>query len=173
MKQLEIVFTKSKKKFPIFSWLIRLWTGKPYSHVAKGNIVKNWGKAYYQASEGKVNYEYVTFFKKKHIVVKRYILRIPGVLNTKIKEKCYKEAGNNYALMQNIGIALVDILKILGIKIKNPWKKGRNCSELLYLYVLKQMHPELNLDPDTIKPHHIERILEDCCKDITIQKEEY
>ena len=50
---IEIVFTKSKKILPIGSWLIKLWTNKPYSHVARAVDIKNWGKGYYQASEGK------------------------------------------------------------------------------------------------------------------------
>ena len=159
MKELEIVFTKSKLKLPIGSWLIRLWTRKPYSHVARAVQIRDWGKRYYQASEGKVNYEFEKFFHKKHKVVKTFKLQISEELDRSIKKACYEEAGNSYAMMQNIGIVLVDILAAIGIKIKNPWKKGRNCSELLYLKVLKPMFPELNYNPDTIKPHHIEEIL--------------
>ena len=34
MRKISIVFTKSLKKFPIGSWIIRAWTSKEYSHVA-------------------------------------------------------------------------------------------------------------------------------------------
>lgn len=54
---------------------------------------------------------------------------------------------------------MVDITKILGIKATNPWKKGRNCSELIYLKVLVPMFGDLGYNPDTIKPYHIEDIL--------------
>lgn len=159
MKTIEIVFTRSKKKFPIVSWLIMLWTWKPYSHVARGLEVQDWGKSYYQANEGKVNYEYHTSFNKKHKIVKIYRILVPEELDRNIRKACFQEAGANYGIMQNLGIMLVDIAALFGKKINNPWKKGRNCSELLYLKVLKKMYPDLDYNPDTIKPHHIEEIL--------------
>lgn len=161
-KELEIVFTKSKKRFPFFSWLIRLWTRKPYSHVARAIEIRDWGKRYFQASEGKVNYEFEKYFEEKHHIVKKYIIKVPPEMDRAIKYECYLEAGNKYALMQNVGIAVVDIVyKIFKKKINNPWKHGRNCSELLYLNVLKPMFPELTYDPDLIKPHQIDKILEE------------
>lgn len=159
MKELDIVFTKSRRKMPIFSWLIRFWTNKPYSHVSRAVEISDWGKRYFQASEGKVNYEYEKYFLKKHEIVKKYTLLITPELDKKIKEECYREAGNNYGLMQNLGVVLVDICNFFGKKIDNPWKSGRNCSELIYLTVLKQLIPDLEYHPDTVKPHHIEKII--------------
>lgn len=123
-------------------------------------VRRTWGAGFYQASEGKVNYEHENIFFKKHEIVKEYTIEVPDKLELKIREECWKECGNKYGMMQNIGIALVDILKLLGIKTHNPWKQGRNCSELLYITIFKQLHPKLDYDPDTIKPHHIEEILE-------------
>ena len=158
-KEIEIVFTRSKKFLPFFSWGIRLWTWKPYSHVARAVEIRDWGKRFYQASEGKVNYEFEKFFYAKHHVVKKFIIKVPPEMDRQIKHECYKQAGNSYSLMQNVGIILVDIAEKLGLKLKNPWKKGVNCSEILYVNVFKQLFPDLDYDPDTIKPHHIEEIL--------------
>lgn len=160
MRELNIVFSRSKKRFPIFSWLIRLWTRKPYSHVAREVKRQDWGAGYYQASEGKVNYEHEEIFHKKHEIVKCFCVHIPEDMEMQIRKECWLECGNNYGALQNLGIVLTDICRWLGFsKVKNPWKKGRNCSELLYLTVFKQLHPELDYDPDTIKPHHIDEIL--------------
>jgi len=159
MSQVRIGFTKSKKKIPIGSVLIRLWTGREYSHVAKEVLRQDWGRAYYQASEGKVNYEHESVFTKKHQAVKSYILEVDRSVEMAIREACWKECGGNYGVMQNLGIALVDVLRVVGIKIANPWKQGRNCSELLYLNVLKAIDNTLDVDPDTVKPHHIEDML--------------
>lgn len=57
--------------------------------------------------------------------------------------------------MQNAGIVFVDV----GLLKDTPWKDGRNCSELIYIKVLKKMIPELDYNPDTIKPHEIENII--------------
>jgi hypothetical protein len=160
MKQLDIVFTKSKKKFPLLSWGIMLWTGKAYSHVARAIQIRDWGKRYYHASEGKVNYEYEKFFHQKHKIIKEYNILIPDELDKEIKKACYEEAGNTYATMQNVGIALTDIYyKIFHIKKENPWKRGRNCSEILYAKCFKIMIPELDFDENKIKPHQVEEII--------------
>ena len=57
-KILRILFTKSRKKFAFASWLIKWYTKKPYSHVARAIQIRDWGYRYYHASEGKVNYEF-------------------------------------------------------------------------------------------------------------------
>jgi hypothetical protein len=159
-KELRIVFTKSKKKFPIASWAIRLWTGKEYSHVARAVQIRDWGWRFYQASEGKVNYEYEKYFLQKHEIVKDYILLISPEMDRKIKKECYEQAGNRYGTIQNLGIVFVDILhKITGRKVDNPWKKGKNCSELLYENVFSILCSDLNYDPNTVKPHQIEEII--------------
>jgi gamma-glutamylcysteine synthetase len=159
MRKLEIVFTKSKKKFPIGSWLIRLWTEKSYSHVARKLTLYGDIEMFYQSSDGKVNYEVKEIFNKKHKIIKSYILEIEDELYKNISKACVSEAGKPYGTLQNIGIVLVDICKFFGFNMKNPWKNGRNCSELLYLNVFKISCPELDYDPETIKPHNIEEIL--------------
>lgn len=161
-KKVKIVFTKSKKRLPIFSWFIRLWTWKPFSHVALEVPVSFLKRPmYWQANEGKVNYEYADNFDREHEITHSYEISIHESIYSKMKTLRLMAAGENYGYLQNIGIVLVDIAKLLGFNIKNPWKKGRNCSELLYVYVLKPMFPELNYNPDTIKPHHIDKIIKE------------
>lgn len=169
MKELKIVFTKSKKKMPLFSWAIMVWTGKPYSHVAREVEVRDWGKAYYQSSDNKVNYEYHTVFEKKHEIVKCYTLTISDEVDGEIRKACYQEAGKQYATKQVFGMLLVDTLGFFGIKIKNPWKEGRTCSESLYARAFKLIFPDLDYNEDTIKPEHIEEIILDRCQDMIIE----
>lgn len=160
MRTVKIVFTKSKKKLPIGAWLIRLWTWKSYSHVALEvpiGFLKR--PMYFQANEGKVNYEYGDHFDKEHQIVKRYRIKVSDPVYNFMKKERMMSAGENYGHLQNLGIVLTDIAKLFGIKLKNPWKKGRNCSEIIYSKILLPMFPDLSYDPETIKPHHIERIL--------------
>lgn len=159
-RNLEIVFTKSKKKLAIVSKLIMLWTKKPYSHVARKLVVHGGIELYYQASGSQVNYECKEVFDTKHEIVLTRIIQIPSEIYMEIGNACLKEAGKPYGYMQNLGIALVDLCSFFGVNIQNPWKKGLNCSELLYITVLKRMYPELNYNPNTIKPHHIDEIIE-------------
>jgi hypothetical protein len=163
MREIKIVFTRSKKKVRIISTLIMWWTGKEYSHVARGLLRRNWGYGYYHASEGRVNYEHERMFNTKNEIVKEYSLRVSDEVWFKVSESCWKEAGQPYGFMQNIGIVIVDIAAKMGIKIDTPFKKGMNCSELMYRDVFKVMFPELDYNPDTIKPHQIEEIIINKC----------
>ena len=159
MRELTIVFTKSKKKLAIGSWIIRAWTQKKYSHVAlkyNSRIFKS--PTYYQASDGLVNYMSGTQFDKKHEIVIEHIIEVEDDKYSKIREECHEEAGAPYGFMQNLGIVLADVLELVGVKIKNPWKQGRNCSELLYVHVFSNLDYK-KLDPDLVKPHHIEELL--------------
>ena len=159
MKELNIIFTKSKKKLPIGSWAIRWWTKKPYSHVARKVILMGDIPMYYQANEYSVNYEHESVFNQKHLLIDSFCLEITDECSKNVSRACLEEAGKEYALKQNIGIVLVDIAKRFGIRMKNPWKKGRNCSELIYTNVLKIMIPKLDYDENLIVPHQIEEII--------------
>lgn len=162
MREIEIVFTKSKKCFPFFSWLIRLWTWKPYSHVARKMQISFLNKPnYFQANEGKVNWEYEDHFAKKHEVVKTMKFSVTEKERARFNKACWEQVGAKYGFMQNVGIVLVDIANIFGLDISNPWKEGMNCSEVLYRTILKPKFGDMGYRPDTIKPHHIEKILKD------------
>ena len=158
MKYIEIVSTKSKKKFAFFSWLIMWWTDRDISHVARRALIGG-EVMYYQASEGKVNYEHSSFFEKKHKTIREYRLEVPDHIFQKIISSCLHECGGNYGIAQNIGIAMVDIANKLRINIKNPFVTGRVCSELLYAVAFKELIPSLDWDENTIKPHQIEEII--------------
>jgi len=155
MKELRIVFTRSKKWFAPFSWAIMLWTKKPYSHVARAIQIRDWGFRFSHAAEGSVRNDFEDEFYRKNVLIKEYRLAICEESDLRVKKAFYTEQGKVYGMLQNLGIALVD----MGLVKDTPWKKGRNCSELIYRKFLKEILPELNYNPDTIKPHHIENII--------------
>jgi hypothetical protein len=160
MKDIEIVFTKSKKKFAILSKLIMWYTNKPYSHVArKAKLSLLQYPHYYQASEGKVNYEYEDFFNKKHEIVKSYTIQVPAHFYEELIKESWMQVGNKYGTMQNVGILLVDLLAKIGIIATNPFKKGMNCSELIFRTVFSKIIPNLPYRADQVKPHQIEDII--------------
>lgn len=168
----EVVFTKSKKKFAIGSKAIMLWTGKNYSHVAIGLEVRDWGVTYFQASEGDVNYNFNTFFNKKHEIVKSYKLKLPKTLVTDLRKSFYQNQGEGYAFFQNLGIACLDVLeKITGKIFKNPFTRGKNCSELAFVKVFKPLLGDKvsEYDENTIKPHHIEDIITLYCTEYIVE----
>ena len=159
MRNLDIVFTKSIKKLPIGSWSIMWWTNKEYSHVARMTTLYGSVNLYYQASDGKVNYECSDIFLSKHQIIYKYTLNISDELYKKISEKCVSNAGKKYGLLQNIGIVYSDIMSKIGISVDTPFKNGQNCSELIYECVIKELIPHLKYNKNLIKPHQIEDII--------------
>ena len=157
-----LVFTRSKKLFAIGSKLLRFYMNKNYSHIAREKEIMG-EILYYQASEGKVNYENKSVFDKKHKIVARYSIEVTEEMSRQISRDCLMDAGKKYGFMQNIGIALVDFFSLFNVYINNPFKDGRNCSELLMLRVLFHKYPELKekYDPDKIRPDQLEQILID------------
>lgn len=136
------------------------YTGKPYSHCARATEIRDWGKRYYQASEGKCNYEFEKYFLQKHEIIKSYTIEVSADIERQIKKACYMQAGNKYATMQNIGIFITDIYyKLFKKDIKNPWTKGQNCSEVLYSEGFKFMISGLKYSKNKIKPDQIESII--------------
>lgn len=160
MRKLEVLFTKSKMKLPIGSWLIRLWTWKPYSHCAvklptKAALGAN---AHFQSSDGMVNCMADEAFNVKHEVVIRYEVEVTKQQYRDIRNKLFEDMGKPYGIWQNVGIVLTDILRLMGISIRNPWRGGQNCSEYLWDNWLKYLSDQ-ERDANTIKPHHIEEVL--------------
>lgn len=167
--------SRSKKSCPVGSYVIRLYQGwTPYSHIyirrkepwfVSDQIV--------HASEGKVLQMSGTQFDKRHKKILEYGIKIPDKtiwnpyrkeetsLMRFIKDETKEIAGDDYGMMQNIGIALVDFMKLFGKDIKNPWQKGWNCSEFVTV-VLQHVFPKAfeGVDPQTVTPKKVKKILD-------------
>lgn len=158
--KLELVFTKSKKKLPLGSWLIRLWTWKPYSHVARKLSISFLDKpVYFQSNETKVNWEYEDHFFKDHEVVRSYEVEISREQLGQLNKTCWEQVGVKYGFLQNLGIAYVDFMNLFGIKVKNPFTSGMNCSEVIYRNAIIPIYGDHGYNPNSIKPHQIEEII--------------
>ena len=161
MKSIIIGFSKSKKKFAIGSMLIRLYQNSKFSHVYARITTKFLGSdTIVHASEGKILRMSDPQFNKRHEVVEEFKITMTDVEYMSVMKELHKASGDDYGIMQNIGIVLVDILAILGKKIKNPFNKGWNCSEFVCI-LLQQSNIELvkDLDPQTVTPKQLYKLL--------------
>lgn len=181
MKSIVVGFSKSKKKFALGSLLIRLYQWTKFSHTYIRLLVGNRfpSDKILHASEGLVQNMSGTQFDKKHEVIVEYEITIPDII---VKDKLkntqstlysalisimHETAGDNYGMMQNIGILYVDFMKKFFNKtVKNPWSKGWNCSEFV-ASILALIYPKEfgKLDPNTITPKQVEQILDRLDKD--------
>lgn len=179
MKKIIVGFSKSKKNFTIASWLVRLYQWTDFSHtyirlLTKGKFPSD---KILHASEGLVQNMSGTQFDKKHKVVKEFEIEVPNIIvNDKYKDekttlyKCmintmHETSGDNYSVLQNIGILYVCLMKkILNKRVKNPWPQGWNCSEFVAT-ILATIYQEFDdIDPNTVTPKEIEQILSKMAK---------
>jgi hypothetical protein len=164
MKTLTIGFSRSNKLIAPFSWLIRLFQGTTFSHVYIRLPFKRLGvlpsDGVVHASNGLVHYTNIDSFKKKHKVMVEFSISITEDQWHRLLIDMHTTAGEDYSNMQNIGIALVHILHLFGIRATNPWKSGWNCSEYVG-HILRIVYPEemRQLRRDLITPKDVYNVL--------------
>ena len=161
MEKIIIGFSKSKKKMPIASWAIRAYQCTSFSHVYIRVAAKKAGRSDHilHASEGVVQHMSGTQFDKKHAVVEEFEIQLTKPQLMDLKTKMHELAGANYSIMQNIGIIWVHFLRVFGIRTKNPWKDGWNCSEYV-AYILSSLYRQFQgLDYNMVTPKDLYNIL--------------
>lgn len=162
MKEFIVGFSKSKKKLPIASWLIRVYQGlSTFSHTYTKVRPRIFSTAdIIHASEGKVLRMSQTQFDKRHETVKEFRFMIEDELYYDIMDEMHEASGDDYSVLQNVGIIYVDIMRLLGKRVANPFQTGWNCSEFVLLF-LNKTHPTKfdHLDPQTVTPVELYKIL--------------
>jgi len=162
MRTLKIGFSKNKYE-KIGSVVIQRVLGRDYSHTFFEFNTKHIfddNTIFHSSMASGVSYWSNIKFEEQNIKVAMYEIEMEDNLYKELRNDLHKKSGNSYAHLQNLGILLVDFLQDLGVNISNPFRKGENCSELVYTALLK-LHPELNesYKKNTIRPDHIEEIL--------------
>lgn len=163
MEKLTIIFSRSSSKIPVFSWLIMATEGTNFSHVALRMIDSETNQPfYYQASHTMVNEMGEEQFLKQEIIVESYDFEITPEIKKSIKEFAIDNLGVPYGVISIIGLAIVQLAKWLGIKIKNPLSdEGKTyvCSELVATILSKKLNVVLPDNPDDITPKDLHAIV--------------
>lgn len=141
-KNLRIVFSRSRKKFGIFAWLIIWWDKKrhnaylPISHVSGKWFSRSWDAEFiYQATGAGTHFMGGTLFRKKNEIIEEWVLELPSEIEEKIGRACVEREGIPYAKIQTLGIAISAIIWLITFgrfDIKNPFRDGdseTNCLE--------------------------------------------
>lgn len=166
MKKLYIGFSKPRnKKFPIISWLIRLFENTPYSHV-----YIRWNSDYlersiiYQASGSSVNFEEGRNFIKKNEILTEFELLVSEDIEKNIKQKAMDLCNISYGIKQISGLLLVKLFKLFNKNIQNPFSDGSAtyvCSELVAdLLIVTDFESDKSLD--NITPKDIYNYFNNC-----------
>lgn len=142
MHDFYILCVKPRIKFPIFSWLIRLFQGNlDYSHMAVqvGCFVVDITK------EG-VHKHSISEYANKYKLVRKYRLRTPAGFPINLDQWIDLVDEAPYAMEQNFGL----LLNWLNILTNNPWGEERRrliCAELCLVFMFDHgMLPVLDTD---------------------------
>jgi hypothetical protein len=163
MNNIIIGFSKPKK-WKIFAWLIMKGYNIPYDHV----YVKFHSSRYdrdliYQASGTMVNFMSSSVFYNNNDVIKEFSIETNDEGKIKVMQFAIDNAGKPYGIKEAFGLALVRILDMISITIKNPFADGGFtyvCSEMGW-YILEKIRNNIKIDkdPDDITPLDLYNIL--------------
>jgi len=157
MEQITIGFSKPQNRsFPIASWLVRWYQKTEYSHVFLKFSSETLNREIIYEAVGQGirfvgNNEWKVYAKE----IKSYTIDVQRCNYITIMQYCIDHAGMEYGYLQNIGIVLADWL---GLK-KNPFKSGKNCSELL-ADILRVEGYFLDKEVNLITPKDIDELLQ-------------
>jgi hypothetical protein len=158
MNQIIVGFSRPKKWFSPFSWLIRLCTWTPYSHAyiryentyANRNVV-------FQASGLAVNFMNQEMFNGKEVVCAEFAIPISDSSKLSTVQFAIDSCGTPYGLGQVVGFGWVLFMRIFGKSVENPFYSGSSyfCSELVADILAELKVPGDTLDPSTASPKDV------------------
>jgi hypothetical protein len=160
MRAISIGFSRNKSYLAIGSLLIQLWQRARFSHTYV-KFTTPYGVLVFQASKGIVNIMREDTFLLQNVIVQEIVTPVSAATFSRIKSLLFEFAGRPYAFLQTfLGIPFVGVCKFLGIKVKNPWSNGLNCSELVANILIEaQIAQNLDFDLNTVTPLDVYRFL--------------
>lgn len=156
MKKIAIGFSRARGNL-IGSEIIMRVLNRPFSHTYfrfKEDMYED--DTVNHATGHGVNYMAWSRFSEVNLSVKEFPLMISDDLYIELLTDCHRNAGIKYGYWQNLGIAVVRVLKKFSIDIKkNPIDDGINCSEWAY-YLLEEIYGKwTDTDPNLVAPDEI------------------
>lgn len=134
MAQIIMGFSRHKGFAPL-SWLIMLCERTNFSHA----YVKLYSASLdrtliYQATGSGVNFVGSVLFEESAQVVEEYPIEVSDGARTRLLQRCVDNAGKPYGRLQMVGLGVIRVAKLFGIRMKNPFPNGDGkyvCCELV------------------------------------------
>ena len=155
MSTITIGFSKSKKRLPIGSWLIRLYENTPYSHVYLKFHSETLNRVLiYEAVGSGLRFIGSKAWGSHAVEVASFDVAMIQANYVTLLQYCVDNAGTEYGFMQNVGVVISRLFKLKS----NPFQKGKNCSEVVS-EVLKLEGYTLKVSPNLSTPRDIYEML--------------
>lgn len=159
MATIIVGFSRPRKFFAPFSWLIRLIDWTPYSHT----YIKFYSQKYdcwlvYQASGLFVNFFGPSAFAREALVIEEFDLEIDDATMISVVKFAIQTAGVPYGVTEIVGIGWVKFMAFFGKKIRNPFRNGKFtfiCSELVAEILVQHLGVQIQEDVETMTPKDV------------------
>lgn len=142
------LFTKHRK-FSLFSWLIQVFEGSRFSHVAimyKDRLTDTWLVAH--STRFRLNVMSLENFQRENEIIEQVYIKKELTLKLQFLDFLYKNLGAEYGYATVVGVLFARIFKI-----KNPFRdndKTLVCSE----FVIKALGLT-SIDPEVDGPQKV------------------
>lgn len=147
-----------RSRFNLISSLIMLVQRTYFSHAyIKIPLIPFDREMIFQASGIAVNFEALSVFNSKEIVVAEYIFEITDECLQKTIQFALDQSGKPYGILEFIGLGCMSILQIFGYKISNPFSTNKSyvCSTLVAT-ILSDMGDTLPIEASSISPKDLQ-----------------
>jgi uncharacterized protein YycO len=153
-----IGFSRPKGRFfPVGSWLIRLHQRTPYSHCYIRFYSESINRTLvYEAVGSGVRFVSLNMWEKHAEEVESFTLPVKKCNAVSLLQYCVDHAGDDYGWAQNLGLFLANVFGWT----KNPWRKGKNCSEAI-ADILEVEGYKLSKSHDLASPRDIYELLKE------------
>ncbi len=162
MPTLIVGFSKSKKKFALYSWAIKWVDGAEYSHAyIKVHSPKYDRDIIYQASHMAVNFMGTSKFSEEATIIKEYELQVSDEALKKAMQFAIDHSGDSYDVWSAVGLGVSKIASKLGKNIASPFGDKQNsyfCSELV-ASILEDLGIDVPGDAANLTPKDIDTYL--------------
>jgi hypothetical protein len=160
MNNIIIGFSKPKAWLEPFSWLIRLFTWCPFSHVYikyYNPYALRW--SVFQASCLKVNFMGQEMFNGMEDIYAEFSIPVSDAAKLRTVQFAIDNVGDPYAVAQILGFPIVWFMDLFGKKIQNPFYSSSNyfCSEMV-CDILNEINGT-SLDCSTMTPKDVYKYL--------------
>lgn len=158
MSQIIVGFSRPNGGFQPFSWLIRLVTRSKFSHAYVKFYSQQWDRwIVYQASGLKVNFVGEPKFDAVEDIVAEFGVPVSDEAKLATVRFAVDHCGDPYSLGQAFGMLFVLGARILGKKIKNPFRSSSSfvCSELVATILDEFTDEKDDVDPSTMSPQDV------------------
>jgi hypothetical protein len=155
MKTATIGFSKSKKKFAIGGMAIRAFQHTTYSHVYLKFTSDSLQRVLiYEAVGGGLRFIGTKVWESHAEEVASFPIQISQDNYISLLQYCVDNAGTEYGFAQNLGVAICELFRMK----KNPFKTGKNCSEVVS-DILKLEGYKFDKESNLITPKDIYKVL--------------